>query len=173
MHKTKNFGQLHYSYTQIFSEMTSTIRHRLRVRLQHRPKPLRPPPRPLHCNYSSKPRRRSMKYTQRSGYRLWVSILQISIMLLKSMSSFQVDDYVTSSSRFLNAAPGKGTDAVTKGKDRVADYSRKVGNFCHKPLLRVHITCPYQIVYVRTVYTLCQGWVIAVLLNGLVDTCHK
>ena len=58
MHKTKNFGQLHNSYTQIFSEMTSTIRHRLRVRLRHRPRPLLPPPRPLHCNYSSKPRRR-------------------------------------------------------------------------------------------------------------------
>ena len=63
-------------------------------------------------------------------------------MLLEYMILFQVDDYVTSSSRFLNAAPGKGTDAVTKGKDRVADYSRKVGKFCHKHHLRVHITCP-------------------------------
>ena len=70
------------------------------------------------------------------------------------MSSFQVDDYVTSSSRFLNAAPGKGTDAVTKGKDRVADYSRKVGNFCHKHHVRVRFTCPKQIVYVQTVYTM-------------------
>ena len=40
----------------------------------------------------------------------------------------QVDDYVTSSSRFLNAAPGRGTEAVTNGKDRVADFSRKVRN---------------------------------------------